>query len=181
MQRHPADNTPWHARYSRSDLLLAALGILLALFCALFPLYIFYNRDDFGIRPLKFQGDTGDSAGAGLAPRSRLMSEPLELPELAPAVAEGGLDALATGTLPADGLSRAAQPGVDEQPFPSRPGDFRLIHVANGRAMIEDEKGLWIVQPGSMLPDDSRVSSIERRAGRWVLVTNSDRVVPISD
>ena len=33
--------------------------------------------------------------------------------------------------------------------------------------MIEDDSGLFIVQRGSMLPDSSRVASIEQQDGRW--------------
>ena len=43
--------------------------------------------------------------------------------------------------------------------------------------MIEDSAGLWVVQPGSTLPDSSRVRSIEQRKGKWVLVTSTDRVL----
>jgi hypothetical protein len=57
---------------------------------------------------------------------------------------------------------------------------FRLVHVANGRAMIEDDAGLWVVQAGSMLPDSSRVARIEKRDGKWVLVTSTDRVVALT-
>ena len=57
---------------------------------------------------------------------------------------------------------------------------FRLVHVANGRAMIEDDAGLWVVQAGSMLPDSSRVAGIEQRDGKWVLVTSTDRVVALT-
>ena len=62
------------------------------------------------------------------------------------------------------------------------PGDeaqFRLVHVANGRAMIEDEAGS-AVQTGSTLPDLSRVASIEQRKGKWVLVTSTDRVIALT-
>lgn len=179
MPPSPVESQPWHKRYSSGDLTLAALGIVLAMICALFPWYIFYNQDQFGIRALEFEGGTDASAGAGTSPRSRLLPEPMTLPDLAPE-SNAGFDPVATGTLPADGTPRTA-PGVDEQPFPAGPGDFRLLHVANGRAMIEDDRGIWIVQPGSSLPDDSKVSSIERRDGRWVLVTDKNRVVAIAD
>lgn len=181
MSLNPGDRTSWRRRYSSGDLTLIAAGIALALICALFPWYIFYNQDQFGIRALKFESgaDAGASGGAGLDPRSRISPEPMELQEIAPSPEE--LDTLATGGVPADVAPRTAVPGIEKQPFPSPQGEFRLIHVANGRAMIEDERGLWIVQPGSILPDDSRVASIEQRAGRWVLVTNADRVVPIAD
>jgi hypothetical protein len=46
--------------------------------------------------------------------------------------------------------------------------------------MIEDDAGLWIVQPGSTLPDNSKVASIERRGGKWVLVTSTNRVVAMT-
>ena len=47
--------------------------------------------------------------------------------------------------------------------------------IANGRAMIEDDTGLFIVQRGSILPDTSRVAAIEERDGRPVLVTDAGR------
>jgi hypothetical protein len=46
--------------------------------------------------------------------------------------------------------------------------------------MIQDDTGLWIVQRGSVLPDSSRVSAIEQRGGKWVLVTSTGQVVELS-
>lgn len=177
----PDEKKRWRFRYSSGDIALAAAGLALALTCAVFPWYIFYNQEQFGIRALEFKGDTDAVGGAGLSPRSRLSPEPLELPYFAPPAPDAVFDPVATGTLPTDAAPRVPPPGPEEQPFPSRPGDFRLIHVANGRAMIEDERGIWVVHPGSMLPDDSRVSSIERRSGQWVLVTDKNRVVAIAE
>ena len=74
-----------------------------------------------------------------------------------------------------------AAPGVDEQPFPPEINAFRLVHVANGRAMIADDSGLWVVQRGSRLPDNSRVAGIEQRDGKWVLVTSADKVIELSE
>jgi hypothetical protein len=71
-------------------------------------------------------------------------------------------------------------PAPDEQPFPADAAKFRMVHVANGRAMIEDDAGLWIVQRGSILPDSSQVSSIEQRNGKWVMVTSADQVIELS-
>ncbi|RWD95075.1 MAG: hypothetical protein EOS61_33005, partial [Mesorhizobium sp.] len=67
----------------------------------------------------------------------------------------------------------------DEQPFPAA-SEFKMVHIANGRAMIEDDTGLWIVQRGSVLPDTSRVASIEQRGGKWVIVTDADKVIELS-
>ena len=92
------------------------------------------------------------------------------------------LDLFSTGTLPdktedgGSGTRARPRPAA----FPADDAQFRLVHVANGRAMIEDDTGLWVVQPGSMLPDSSRVAGIEKRDGKWVLVTSTDRVVELT-
>jgi hypothetical protein len=46
--------------------------------------------------------------------------------------------------------------------------------------MIADEAGLWVVQRGSVLPDSSRVMTIEQRGGNWVIVTSDDRVIEMT-
>jgi hypothetical protein len=69
----------------------------------------------------------------------------------------------------------------DAQPFPGDALAFKLVHIANGRAMIEDDAGLWVVKNGSKLPDSSRVTSIEQRSGKWVLVTSTNKVYGISN
>ena len=50
---------------------------------------------------------------------------------------------------------------------------FRLLHVANGRALIEDKAGMYLVRIGSILPDNSRVATLEQRDGKWVIVTST--------
>ena len=47
--------------------------------------------------------------------------------------------------------------------------------------MIEDDSGLFIVQRGDILPDSSRVASIEDREGRWVLVTDVGLVLELPE
>ncbi|MEO5756635.1 MAG: hypothetical protein ABIQ51_07240 [Mesorhizobium sp.] len=156
----------------RSDLVIAALGIALGLTCALFPWYIFFNQDQFGVQAIKFGGtgtNSGRAGGGVIAQRSA--------PLTAKDVPEANIDLLATGTVQDD---PQPPPGLDEQPFPADTTKFRMVHVANGRAMIEDDTGLWIVQRGSTLPDSSQVSSIEQRNGKWVMVTSTDQVIELS-
>lgn len=156
----------------RSDIVIAALGVTLGLICALFPWYIFFNQDQFGVQAIKFGGtgtNSGRSGGGVVAERSA--------PLTAKDVPDANLDLLATGTVQ-DEPNRASPP--EEQPFPADAGKFRMVHVANGRAMIEDDAGVWIVQRGSMLPDSSQVSSIEQRKGRWVMVTSTNQVIELS-
>ena len=55
------------SRDRRSDLTVAALGVTLGLICALFPWYIFFNPEEFGVRAMKF----GGSGGGHRADRAR--------------------------------------------------------------------------------------------------------------
>lgn len=163
-----------HSNDRRGDLVIAGLGIALGLGCALFPWYIFLNQEKFGIRALEFSGGgkAGRTASISLKDRGDYPAGQAADDELA----IGTLDPFPTGSLPD---RRMAIPPA-EQPFPASAIEFRLVHVANGRAMIADDSGLWVVQRGSSLPDDSRVASIEQRAGKWVLVTTTDRVLELT-
>lgn len=168
---------PLSFRRSRGDLMLAAAGIGLGVTCATFPWYIFFHQEDFGIRALKFGGgDLTAAAPAGMEPTGKALVNPLPAPDI-PAVQ---LDLFATGTLPENEEGERSPPGLKEQPFPAPPVTFRLVHVANGRALIEDDSGLWVVQRGSTLPDNSEVVGLEKRDGRWVMLTTGDRVVEMA-
>lgn len=165
-------------RDRRSDLTVAALGITLGLICALFPWYIFFNQDDFGVRAMKFEGS---GAGAGpilLGSQPKRIGAPVALQEIPPME----LDLLPTGTVgPDSDDDERGTPGLTQQPFPPAPADFRLVHVANGRALMEDENGLFVVERGSVLPDSSRVTSIEQVDGRSTLVTDSGLVLDLTE
>jgi hypothetical protein len=156
----------------RSDFVIAALGVTLGLICALFPWYIFFNQEQFGVQTIKF-GGSGSNAG-----RVTDGSQAKNLDATTVAKTIPDIDLLVTGTLPDEPEDKA--PGLDQQPFPAAASEFEMVHVANGRAMIQDDTGLWIVQRGSVLPDSSRVSSIEQRAGKWVIVTTTDKVIALS-
>jgi hypothetical protein len=156
----------------RSDFVIAALGVTLGLICALFPWYIFFNQEQFGVQAIKFGGtgtNSGREGGGVVAERSA----PLTTRD----VPNTSIDLFATGTVPDD--ATPAQPPGD-QPFPADVAKFRMVHVANGRAMIEDDTGLWMVQRGSTLPDSSTVSSIEQRNGKWVMLTSTNQVIQLS-
>jgi hypothetical protein len=163
----------------RSDLTIVAFGVTLGLLCAMFPWYVFFNQEKFGIRAMKFEGGGVPSTGPiPIGRQPQRIGAPIDVED----VPLTQLDLFATGTLPTaeDGGDGQAVPGLDEQPFPDDEAQFRLVHVANGRAMIQDEAGLWVVQTGSTLPDSSRVASIEQRNGKWVLVTSMNRVIDLT-
>lgn len=156
----------------RSDFVIAALGVTLGLICALFPWYIFFNQEQFGVQAIKF-GGTGTNSGRAGGGVVTSRSAPLTAKDLP----NTSIDLLATGTVQDD--ATPAQPPGD-QPFPADVATFRMVHVANGRAMIEDDTGLWIVQRGSTLPDSSTVSSIEQRNGKWIMLTSTNQVIQLS-
>lgn len=167
---------PVKKKRDKGDFTIAALGITLGLTCALFPWYIFYNQEKFGIREFVFDGHNSSTQRSfGVGSQRQVASKPFSSDE----IPQMGLDFFPTATLPSGDEPARVIPSSD-QPYPADRVDYRLVHVANGRAMIEDPDGLWVVQRGSRLPDASRVASIEQRKGKWVLVTNRNQVVELT-
>lgn len=165
-------------RDHRSDFIVAALGIALGTTCALFPWYIFFNQDKFGIRAMKFGGggQSEDSVPLFMSDAPERIGAPMSVDDI-PTMK---LDLFATGTLRPDIDDAGGARAVSEQPFPGPKINFALVHVANGRAMIQDDAGVWVVQRGSVLPDSSTVAAIEQRKGKWVLVTSREEVLSLS-
>jgi hypothetical protein len=177
-RRDPAPMLAAPSRGRRGDLVIAGLGLALGLGCALFPWYIFFNQEKFGIRAMKFEGPGQHRTGPiYLGSQPDRVGAPMTVEDIPPMK----LDLFSTGTLPDNDGRGEAAPGLDEQPFPPEINPFRLVHIANGRAMIADDTGLWVVQRGSRLPDNTRVAGIEQRDGKWVLVTSADRVIELSE
>lgn len=161
----------------RSDLTIAALGVTLGLICALFPWYIFLNQEKFGVRAMKFAGSRDQQPMMSLSGGPDRIGAPMSPDDFEPLT----LDLFATGTTPAtSSRPKEKAPGIDEQPFPAEKVVYHVVHITNGRAMIEDDSGLFLVQPGATLPDNSQVTSIEQRDGRWVVVTSDDQVLEIA-
>ncbi|MDH4439530.1 MAG: flagellar protein [Rhizobium sp.] len=156
------------------DRLLAGTGIALACGAAFFPWYVFFNEEKFGIRVADWTSTRDLPEGPG---RNVFSVSPLALVDKDD---EGGespaaplVDEIVTATVPTLGRERpeGLEP-VASQPFPGKIG-FRLLHVANGRALIEDKGGMYLVRVGSILPDNSRVATLEQRDGKWVIVTST--------
>lgn len=165
-------------RGRRSDLIIAGLGIALGFGCAVFPWYIFFNQDKFGIRAMKFEGNADQKPPIMLGSSGERVGAPMSAEDIPPMQ----LDLFATGTVGSgvDGEEEEKRTAETlDQPFPGDDVRFRLVYAAAGRAMIADETGMWVVQRGSLLPDNSKVAGIEQRDGKWVLVTSADRVVEL--
>ncbi|MEA3536066.1 flagellar protein [Rhizobium sp. CC-YZS058] len=151
------------------DRALIATGVALAGLATFFPWYAFLNQDKFAM-PSLWQGQTRDlSQKIG---HDEATASPLDgqMDEETKAL----FDQLMTASTPAKAAPSSPSDGQD-QPFPGTAG-FKLVHVASGRALIEDANGLYIVKVGSPLPDNSRLATLEERDGGWVLVTSKGEV-----
>ncbi len=164
-------------RVSTTDRVLGLTGVALACAAAFFPWYVFFNEEKFGIRVADW-GRTRDlPEGPG---RNVFSVSPLAMVDKDD---EGSgessgttVDPLVTATVSKLGAEKPASDEMPQaQPFPGRSG-FRLLHVANGRALIEDNSGMYMVRVGSILPDNSRVATLEQRDGKWVIVTSTGEV-----
>lgn len=153
-----------------NDITLKSGAVVLAAAAALFPWYVFLNQDKFGVSVAGWE-QLRDARGF----RER------ETVEVAPMSVARKPDAT---TDPADMLLTATVAKAPEdakgdigtlQPFPGQAG-FRLLHVANGRAMIEDGNGMYVVQTGSILPDNSRLAAVTQKDGKWVIITSAGEV-----
>jgi hypothetical protein len=162
-----------------SDIAMAVLGAGLGVGCALFPWYIFFNPDQFGVRAMKFSGSSAQHGPIELGLQPDRVGAPMSVDDIPPMQ----LDLFATGTvkpLDEEGDGGGQRLNVIDQPFPGDEIQYRLVYAASGRAMIADEAGLWVVERGSLLPDNSHVADIVQRDGAWMLVTSTDRVVPLT-
>jgi hypothetical protein len=163
-------------RYTAADKVLVCTGIMLAALAAFFPWYVFLNPGKFSV-PALWEGNTRNlpetAAREVMSVSPAAMIDNDEDPPLE------SVDPVATATTPAKGgekvLGKPVETGLD-QPLPASSG-FRLMHVANGRALIEDASGMYIVRVGSILPDNSRLATLEQRDGAWVIVTSNGDVV----
>ncbi|WP_295807321.1 hypothetical protein [uncultured Nitratireductor sp.] len=156
---------------SRSDWVIMLGGIGLAAICAMFPWYIFFNQEQFGVRPMSFAGRPSPDA-----PRSEALPGLVGARIPTQMIAMPQVDYTPTGT-----VDRTPTKALEDQPFPGDTPSFRLIHVIGGRAMIEDDEGYWMVRRGSRLPDGSRVSQIQWKNGHWEMMTSRELVITLSD
>ncbi len=173
-----AARRPARKSYSVTDAVLVGIGVGLTAACATFPWYVFLNQEKFGYAQITFDANpiVSDTSGPFYTPRVQWKPSPATPED----VAALPLDYVATGTVVGSIDRDSPEPGEEPQPFPDVPVRFELVHVANGRAMIRDENGLFVVERGSVLPDNSRVVSIEDRDGGWVLRTSRDQVVELA-
>jgi len=156
-----------------TDRVLAGVGLALAGAAAFFPWYVFFNQDKFGIH---VAGDSHSRELPDWPARNVFSVSPLAMVNKNDPQPKGVVpDPLTTATVSNIGREDDKGQPAEDQPFPGK-STFRLLHVANGRALIEDVSGMYVVRVGSILPDDSKLAALEQRDGKWVIVTSKGTV-----
>jgi hypothetical protein len=171
----------------RTDIMLTSTGVALAAFAALFPWYVFFNHDSFTINHDGMAQNLVRDLPPG-PPRPVFSVSPAasinkNASSRFPGPLQNQLDDIKTATIPeaAESKSKHSADGAAmEQPLPGGIKSFRLVHVAGQRALIADQSGMYMVGIGGVLPDNSRLSSLEQRDGTWVLVTSNGDVVSMN-
>jgi hypothetical protein len=164
------------ARYSTGDKVLVGTGVMLAAMAAFFPWYVFLNPGKFAV-PALWEGKTRDLPET--AAKEVMSVSPAAMVDNDKNPSLESVDPVATATTAGLGKEKSIGAPVEtglDQPLPANSG-FRLMHVANGRALIEDARGMYIVRVGSILPDNSRLATLEQREGAWVIVTSNGDVI----
>ena len=169
----PLNTNPNRFRLS-TDTILGTAGVLMAAGAAFLPWYVILNQEKFTLHvvPREMTRDMPDTG-----PRPIWNVSPMSIPNKdQPKVATLPADPVKTGTTP-DEKTAAVKPPVSDanQPFPDH--NFVLLHVSNGKALIKDDKGVYLVQVGSALPDNSKLATIEERNGKQVIVTSDGSVI----
>ncbi len=162
-------------RVLRGDTALKGAGLALAALSAFFPWYVFLNPDKFGMQVA--EGDRMRALPNSWESRNVFSVSPMALTNSNPGEVKPpvNIDQLTTATTGAIAPADIKGADAENQPFPGL-SDFRLLHVSNGRALIQDAAGMYVVRIGSVLPDNSRLSRLEQRKGKWVMITSTGAV-----
>ncbi len=162
-----------------SDLTLAIAGVVLAAFAAFFPWYVFFNKENFEIKGNggHMERDLPEAPFRNVVSISPIASRDNDRDMRPPE----SVDDVKTSTVPqvTDTVSRQERDATAiSQPLPAfEAPPFQLLHVNGGKALIQDSSGMYIVGVGGVLPDNSRVETIELRAGKWALITSKGDII----
>lgn len=166
MKSGPTMNQYNRMRNRAGDAALWLGGFALAAASMGFPWYVYLHPDNFSPPRIEYSGNSelyGEPEDRPSAFVSRLYSrsgtilDPIETGSVAPAANENAATAA--------------------QPFPGRASAYRLVHVANGRALVRDDTGIFMVRLNSSLPDGQKVNEFRRGENGWELITSGNQVV----
>ena len=154
-------------KYTIKDWLFGAAGLCLAVVSLYFPWHAYFHPESYSPPQISFSGN------------SEIFGEPEDrLPRTNSAAlkpVDGDiLDPLVTGTVTKDETGPAS---AAEQPFPEADLSYSVVFVANKRALIRDESGIFMIGVSSRLPDGSKVTSIRKTDRGWEVLTSENKVL----
>lgn len=160
-----------------TDMILSVTGVMLAAFAAFFPWYVFFNKEDFEVRGSggHLVRDLPEAPFRNVVSISPIGSKDNDRRSSPPE----SVDDVVTATVPENTSAvdrKPHKPSALDQPLPGGTG-FRLLHATAAQALIQDDSGMYIVQIGDVLPDNSRLSTIEKRDGKWALITSAGEII----
>lgn len=164
------------------DMLLTAAGICLAVSSAFFPWYVFLNPDKFSIQEMAYGDDRilpGSWQGRPVLNVSPQAIPGRDIGEDNPPLPPDQITTASIPEAPIEPSIKKTDEGLNidgTQTFPYKP-KYKLLHVVNGRALIEDRSGTYVVKVGSVLPDNSLLAALEERQNGWVIVTSEGDIV----
>lgn len=156
------------ARQSLTDMGLGVAGVGLALASLYFPWHVYWNQDQVTLPRLEFSGNT-EIYGE---PEDRIAVRGY-LPQIAGQV----LDPTVTGSTTRDEGPDKQSNDAGDRPAPQRLPGYRLLHSANGLALVRDENSIFVVGRNSELPDGGHVKSIRRIDGGWQVLTSQGGMI----
>lgn len=151
---------------SRSDVLLATTGVLLAFGSVSFPWHVYFNPQMYGPPRIEFSGEWKKNAIADIAGK---------LEQTPPALA-GGPDDIITGTVPTEARRQARSNVVTDMPFPAGDSDYDIVAIMEGQAVISSAGQTYVIEAGSRLPDGASVTLIRRTIDGGEIRTAEGRV-----
>jgi hypothetical protein len=149
---------------------LVALGLIAAVSSGAFGLYMNLRNDGQPDIP-------GSQYLTVFAQLMRGQSAPAAPDETAGRFSKAAIDPVVTGTI---SPGPHAKPGTDAPPVDKSQLPLKgyvIREVFDGMALVESRYGLTLVKPDQLLLGAGRVISIERRAGKWTIVTAAGTIV----
>ncbi|MEZ5811869.1 MAG: hypothetical protein R3D45_10700 [Rhizobiaceae bacterium] len=148
------------------DTALGLFGVALAAGSLYFPWYVYRHSDRFQPPRIEYSGNTelyGEPED-----RTGVLWLQAQLPQ------GTILDPIETGTVDKPQEEETAGEARGE---PTRSAAYRLVFVANGRALVRDDTGVFVVTPNSTLPDGQRVTEFRSVDDQWELLTSGNEIV----
>ena len=158
------------------DYVLSGIGLLIGTAAALFPWHVYFNPEAYGPPEMAF-------SRGGIVPANEdaVLSSGKPLFDF-----EAGRFARAeTSSAPVDSVTTgvvgpgAAATGNPDQPFPGNGRAFTLFAVHDGRALVGDVDGVYLVSRRARLPYGTILEAIERDGTGWHIVTSDKRVIRV--